>query len=175
MSYPRSTGVVTSLRPQKLRLLLANESTAVRGNFRQQVERLAFAEVVAEATRSEEALELFFRLRPSVAVVSVCLPGHGGFDVLRCIKRAAPDCAVFLTTRWPNPCVEQAASLLGASGVCYMTDGPTQLVGMLQRIFDRRLRSRPLRVDERPTTEITGQQAPCARPVGRGLPELWRG
>jgi len=127
----------TPLQNRKLRILLADNSPAVLHRLRQDLEQLQFVEIVAESQRSHETLELFFRTRPEVVVVSICLPEESGFEVLRHVKRAAADCAVILTSRWLDSFVHQTARLLGAAGVCSTTDGCTQLGAMLQSLIEQ--------------------------------------
>lgn len=118
-----------------LRLLLADESPTTRHKLREELKPLGFIEIVGEACRSQEVLDLFFRLLPTVVVLPVCLPGQGGFDVLRCIKRADPGCAVILTTRWPEPFVEETGRLLGAAAVCSTIGGFSQIRNVTQGLL----------------------------------------
>jgi len=119
-----------------LRVLLADDSAAARQNLRETLHTLPFIEIVGEAGKGDEALDLFLRIRPDVVVAAVCLPEHGGFHLLRCIKRAVADSVVILTNRGSNPFVEEAASLLGAAGVCPSGDGFVQLRAILQSLWN---------------------------------------
>lgn len=121
------------IRP-KLRVLLVDHSLTVRQNLRKDLEAAGGLEIVSEADRDDQALELFFALRPEVVIVSASLPVNGGFEVLRCIKRAAPRCAVILMSRCPTPFISETARLLGASGVCSTLDGTAQLRSILQKL-----------------------------------------
>ncbi len=128
-------------RPEsdRLRVLLAHESPVVRDRCRDELKHLPFVELVGEANSSEQALALFFQAHPAVVVVSILLPEQGGFDVLRCIKGAVAETTVVLTSSSPNPYVRGVATLLGAAGVCAVSDGDgaRELSGLLQRLFDR--------------------------------------
>ena len=132
---PQGTDLPTAPTNGKLRLLLADQSTVVRHELRKDLGRLEGIEIVAEADRDDRALDLFFRSRPEVVVVSTSLPVQGGFEVLRCIKRAAPRCAVILTSRCPNQFIAETARLLGAFGVCPAVDGAAQLRNLLQNLL----------------------------------------
>ena len=134
MPTPHETHLASASKTGKLRLLLVDESPTVRQELRNNLEQLEGIEIVAETDRDDRALDLFFRLRPEVVVVSTCLPVHGGFEVLRCIKRAVPRCAVVLTGRSPNHFIAEAARLLGASGVCPAVNGFAELSAILQSL-----------------------------------------
>ena len=135
---------------RKVTVLLAEESPPVRGSLREHLEALTGVEIVGEAGTTHEALELFFRLRPKVMVVSICLPGHGGFYLLRCIKRAVPDCDVILSSRWPHPFVQETGRLLGASAVCSMGNGFEEVLGAFESLLTQSIRLRPYASDESP-------------------------
>ena len=134
MPKPPETDLPAAPKTGKLRLLLADQSPAVRQELRNSLKLLEGLEIVAETDRDDRALDLFFRLRPEVVVVSTTLPVQGGFEVLRCIKHAVPRCAVVLTGRSPNHFISEAARLLGASGVCPAVDGSAELTTILQSL-----------------------------------------
>ena len=131
----------TKLRPLelgRLRVLLADQAADVRQEFRGELAHLEFVEIVGEAATDQEALNQVLVRRPHVLIVSTCLPRQGGFEVLRCINRVAPACAVILTSRYANHYVQQAADLLGAAGVCSLADGIPQLVELLKSLVKQR-------------------------------------
>jgi DNA-binding NarL/FixJ family response regulator len=121
----------------QLRVLVADQSVELRTGLRAELEQLQFVKVIGEAHASSQALDFFFRFRPDVVVVSVCLSNEGGFEVLRQIRQTAPTCAVILTTRWSNPFVEETASLLGAKGVCPTADGFSCVRRALERLANQ--------------------------------------
>jgi DNA-binding NarL/FixJ family response regulator len=117
---------------RNLRVLLADASPAPLSRLREALQPLPFIEIVGEARHGRETLDLLFRLRPGAIVLSASLPDQGGFELLRCIKRLVPDCAVILTCRWPTAFVKEAGGLLGAAAVC-STDGQLDELGGLLR------------------------------------------
>jgi DNA-binding NarL/FixJ family response regulator len=117
---------------RKVSMLIAAESSIRSSSLREQLEAHGSVEIVGEAGTTREALEMFFRFQPKVVVVSICLPGDGGFYVLRCIKRAVPECEVILSSRWPNPFVQETGRLLGATAVCSMGNGFEEVLNALR-------------------------------------------
>jgi DNA-binding NarL/FixJ family response regulator len=115
----------------RITLLLAEESPALRQSLRERLEAHGAVEVIGEAGTTRQALDLFFLLQPRMVLVSICLPGEGGFHVLRCIKRAVPDCEVILSSRWPHPFVQETGRLLGATAVCAMGNGFEEIIEAL--------------------------------------------
>ena len=120
-----------------LRVLLVDGSAASGKRFREAIEQLSFVETVGVANNSEEALTLFFRLEPAVVVVSMILAPQDGIEVLRCIKRAAPNCSVVLTSQGSQEFLERAGTLLGATAVCPAEAGCPRLGPLLQKLWSR--------------------------------------
>lgn len=135
--------VPTTPEAGDLRVLLAEDSETTRLFLRAELERLGCVRVIAEAADSEEALDLFFRLRPDVVLVSVRLPPHGGFQVLQRIRQVSSDGAVILTTWSPNPFVEKTGRLFGAAAVCSVNEDVKQLCELLLRLHVSRLERNP--------------------------------
>lgn len=121
------------IEKRKVRVLLAEESPTVLQVIREELQKAIWVEVVAETDNSHEAVALFFQLKPDAAIISTCLKGHGGFEVLRCIRSVFGDCATILTSRQPDPFVAETGRVLGAAAVCCMAHRPTQLVSILWR------------------------------------------
>jgi DNA-binding NarL/FixJ family response regulator len=120
-----------------LRVLLADESPLALRALRAELQRLDSVKIIGEASQSRETMDLFFRFHPEVVVMSVCLPDLGGFEVLRILKQVAPNCAVILTSRWPNSFVKEAGRILGATAVCQAPDGLEPLSEILQRLMHK--------------------------------------
>jgi DNA-binding LytR/AlgR family response regulator len=76
--------------------LIADDEPLLRQQLRTHLARLwPELEIVAEARNGREAIELFERLRPSVAFLDVHMPGRDGLDAARAIARRAQ--IVFVT------------------------------------------------------------------------------
>ena len=136
------TGGPGSSTLDAVRVLIAHDSPNARQELRVGLEPLRAVKIVAEASNSEEAVDLFLRHRPEVVLVSVCMPGKGGFEVLQAIKRAAPGCVVILTTHWPEPFVEETGRLLGATAVCALMGGRARICGIVGALAGPESRAR---------------------------------
>jgi DNA-binding NarL/FixJ family response regulator len=121
----------------QIRVLLADESPVVRQHLRAELKKASWVELVGEVDNSQEAIALFFELKPDAVVLSTCLKGEGGFEVLRCIKRAFADCVAILTSRHPDHFINEAGRLLGAAAVCCVSEHPIRLLTHLRRSTHR--------------------------------------
>jgi DNA-binding NarL/FixJ family response regulator len=117
------------------RVLLADCSPVECKGLRRELLQLPFVKIVGEAHTSDATLAICFRSQPHVVVLSALLPDLGGFEVLRCIKRASAESLVILRTQSSNEFIEQAATLLGASGVCLAGDGFAPVSELIQELW----------------------------------------
>jgi DNA-binding NarL/FixJ family response regulator len=101
----------------KLTVLIVDETQPSSSELEQELNRCEEFRVVGVANRVIAAMDLYFKHRPDVVLVSICLPDGSGFDVLDCVQRSDPACAVILMTRYPNPFVTHSGRLLGARGI----------------------------------------------------------
>jgi two-component system, NarL family, invasion response regulator UvrY len=90
--------------------------------------------LAAEADNGADAIELFFRYRPDIVLLDVVLPDRSGFEVMQCLKQAAPGCAVILLSDAPDPCVDEVSQLLGATEVCHKASELNRIRDVLRRL-----------------------------------------
>ena len=72
--------------------------------------------VVGEAESGAAGLALFFRCRPDVVLLDICLPDANGFTILDQIRTAAPRCAVVMLGKSFEGVIEAACLIFGATG-----------------------------------------------------------
>ena len=125
---------MTSGPRYRLSVLVVDNSLPMRAHLRAMLLHEPGLCLAAETDNGAEAVELFFRYRPDVVLLDVCLPDRNGFDVLQCFKQAAPGCAVILLSDAPDPCVEEVSHLLGATEVCHKASELNRIREVLRRI-----------------------------------------
>src|SRR5215813_9247682 len=102
----------------RLSVLVADDSPPMRAHLREILNQEPEFCLAAEADTAAAALDSFFRFRPDVVLVEVCLPDRNGFEVVQCIKQVSPECAIILLTTAPDPFVDQVGQMLGVTAVC---------------------------------------------------------
>ena len=99
-----------------IRIVLADAEVAVREGFRCLLDREKDFEVVGEVADGIKAITLVGRLRPSVLLVEVALPGLNGLDVLRRIRERSPATAILVVSRYADAQRVATALRYGAAG-----------------------------------------------------------
>ncbi|HVE75503.1 MAG TPA: response regulator transcription factor [Actinomycetota bacterium] len=116
------------------RVVVVEDHLLVRQSLiRTLTEELGF-EVVGEAGRGDEAIEVITREKPDIALLDIAIPGGDGLSVASQISKALPEIRlVFLTMHDDDSSVRRAVSL-GAAGFLPKTASTEEVVQALQAI-----------------------------------------
>ena len=104
-----------------IRVLLVDDHELVRTGFRRILEGDPDIQVVAEAESGEDAVQKVQSLNPDLVLMDINMPGIGGIEATRKIKRLHPQVQVIaVTVHSDAPFPEQ---LHGAGALGYLTKG----------------------------------------------------
>ena len=101
-----------------MRVLIADDHAVVRRGLKQILSEERDISVVGEAKNGHEALEMSRRLEWDVAVVDYAMPGRGGVELLKEIKRHHPKRPVLVLSMYPEEW--HAVQVLRAGGSGYL-------------------------------------------------------
>ncbi len=99
-----------------IRILLADDHGILRAGLRALLSVQLDLEIVGEAATSDEALRLAEMLRPDVLLLDLSMPGAGGIEVTRQLRRVAPGVCVLVLTLHDDEALLREALAAGASG-----------------------------------------------------------
>jgi DNA-binding NarL/FixJ family response regulator len=116
----------------KFSVLIVDDSLPMRARLRSVLEEEPGLCLAGEAETGAGAVDLFFRCRPDIVLLDVCLPDRSGFEVMQCIKQAAPGCVVILLSDASDPCVDEVSQMLGATEACYKGGDLTRIRELLR-------------------------------------------
>ena len=104
-----------------IRVLLVDDHELVRTGFRHILASSDEIEVVGEAESGEEALEKVKQIKPDLVLMDISMPGIGGIEATRKIKRYHPDTQIIALTIHDD--APFPAKLHDAGALGYMTKG----------------------------------------------------
>ncbi|MDP9296493.1 MAG: response regulator transcription factor [Actinomycetota bacterium] len=81
-----------------MRILIVDDHPVTRDGLRSALAQSDEIVVLGEASTGEEAVEAVSKLKPDVVFMDVRMPGMGGIEATRVIRRNAPDTRVILFT-----------------------------------------------------------------------------
>ncbi|HLX59052.1 MAG TPA: response regulator transcription factor [Ktedonobacteraceae bacterium] len=99
-----------------IRILLVDDHALVREGTRRLLETESDVEVVAEASSGEEAIEVAHKLQPDIAIMDIAMPGMGGIEATRAIKKDCPETAVLVLSAYDDEPYLLALLDVGAAG-----------------------------------------------------------
>ncbi|RQV96035.1 response regulator [bacterium] len=99
---------------QSMKILIADDSTAVRQRLTEMLSEIEGVEIAGEAGDGEEAMELFQKHRPDAIILDIRMPKSSGMDVLKYIKGKHHETQVLILTNYPfpqyrNKCLKEGA------------------------------------------------------------------
>ena len=100
----------------EITVLIADDHPIVRRGLRQVIESDPQLKVVEESGDGQSALDRIEQLRPDVAVLDLDMPGKGGFDVVREMRRSRCATEVLIVTMHDEEDVFEEAMELGVMG-----------------------------------------------------------
>jgi two-component system, NarL family, invasion response regulator UvrY len=99
-----------------IRVLLVDDHAVVRAGYRTLLDGAPEIEVVAEASRGEEACQRFAELHPDVVVMDLSLPGIGGLEAIRRIIAREHEAAILVFSMHDDTAFVEKALAAGARG-----------------------------------------------------------
>lgn len=118
-----------------IRVLICDDHMMVRQGVRMVLQSEPDIELVGEAGRGDEAVQLASALRPDVVIMDISLPDISGIEATRQIKERVPACRVIgLTMHEEEPYVLELLRA-GADGYIVKRSAAADLVGAIRAVM----------------------------------------
>ena len=118
-----------------IRVTLVDDHPIVRRGLKETLSAEADIVVVGEAARSEEVLAALTANPCDVVLLDISLPGRGGIDVLKDIRRDFPDVRVLVVSTHDESQYAVRAMRAGAAGYLTKTSPPEELVRAVRQVI----------------------------------------
>src|SRR5437660_6030863 len=117
-----------------MRILIADDHAVVRHGLKQiladEFKRAEFG----EARNGQEVLNRVWKERWDVIVLDITMPGRGGLEVLKEIKKSRPKVPVLVLSMHPEDQFAVRVLKAGASGYMTKETAPEELVGAIKKV-----------------------------------------
>lgn len=114
--------------------MLADAEHAVREGLRCLLERESDFQVVGEVADGLKTITMVERLRPTVLMVEVALPGLNGLDVIRRVRETSPATGILVVSRYADAQRVGTAFSHGAAGFVVKHATGAELCGAIRRV-----------------------------------------
>jgi DNA-binding NarL/FixJ family response regulator len=154
-----------------IRVLVADDHPLVRKGVAAVLASQADIEVVGEAADGRQAVELFGRLRPDVAIIDLGLPVLAGVAAMREIRSAFPGSRLIALTVYEGDEDIRGALDAGAHAYLLKSVPPAQLVATVRAVHAGLRRIPPevaQRLSEGPAAGLTEREVEVLRLMAKG-------
>jgi DNA-binding NarL/FixJ family response regulator len=100
----------------QFKVFLVEDSPLLRTRLEAMLDSIAGATLVGHAETAKEAIERILVAQPDAVVLDLSLKDSNGFDVLRAVRKTAPQIAFYVLTNHPIDAFRAVAQRLGAKG-----------------------------------------------------------
>jgi two-component system invasion response regulator UvrY len=118
-----------------LKILIADDHPIVRRGLPQILSRETDIEMVGEAQNSTEVLDLTRTEDWDAVVLDIAMPGRGGLDTLKELKRLYPALPVLMLSIYPEDQYAVRAFRAGAAGYMNKETAPDELIKAIRKII----------------------------------------
>jgi two-component system response regulator DesR len=118
-----------------VRVLLAEDQAMVRGAIAALLALEEDIEIVAEASRGNEAVALALESEPDVALLDVEMPGGDGLDAAAALREKVPACRVIILTTFGRAGYLKRAMENGAAGFLLKDAPSSELAKAIHRVM----------------------------------------
>jgi DNA-binding NarL/FixJ family response regulator len=119
------------------RVLIADDSSVVRGIIRTFLQQRTNVDICGEAANGLEAIEKAKSLKPDLILLDLAMPELNGAEAASILKNTMPDVPIILFTMYSEDIGHTLASAVGIDMVLCKPDGMGQLVDSVKSLLGR--------------------------------------
>lgn len=120
----------------KIRILLVDDHLVVRAGFRMLLATGDNIQVIGEAERGEQAIQLYQELSPDILVLDLSMPGIGGLETIRRIVQRDPRARILVFSVHHEQVYVNRALSAGAQGYITKNSAPGILTEAIAAIME---------------------------------------
>jgi len=132
----------------KITVILVDDHAIVRAGFRLLLATESDIDVIAEASRGEEILQIYNELKPDIVVMDLSMAGIGGLETTRRLVMREDDAKIIVFSVHHEKVYIQRALDAGARGYICKHAHPDMLIDAIKQVAKGRIYIDPSLVDD---------------------------
>lgn len=120
---------------EKIKIILVDDHAVVRAGFRMLLAASDEIQVVGEADRGEQAIQLYLELKPDMVVMDLSMPGIGGLETIRRIVQRDEAARILVFSVHHEQVYVRRAMNAGARGYITKNSAPGILAEAISTIM----------------------------------------
>ena len=125
------------------RILVVDDHAVIRKGIQSILGAWPEWQVSGEAANGEDAVQLTKELKPDIVLMDISMPGMGGLEATRAIRKACPDAKVLLLTLHDSMEWVEIALHAGARGYLLKSDTEGELMRALKVVAENGIYASP--------------------------------
>ena len=117
-----------------IRILIGDDHAIVREGLKQIVAESSDMAVAGEAANGQEVLEQVSKNDWDLVLLDIAMPGRGGLDILKQLRRERPELPVLMLSMYPEEQYAVRALKAGASGYLTKESAPEELIAAIRKV-----------------------------------------
>lgn len=119
----------------KINIILVDDHAVVRAGFKMLLAAGGTIDVIGEAARGEQAIQLYQALKPDIVVMDLSMPGIGGLETIRRIVQRDADALILVFSVHHEQVYVNRALNAGAKGYITKNSAPEILAEAITRLM----------------------------------------
>ena len=120
---------------RKIKVLLVDDHAVVRAGFKLLLTTSSNIEVIAEAERGEQAIQLYQTTKPDIIVLDLSMPGIGGLETIRRLVQRDENVSILVFSVHDERVYISRALNAGAKGYITKNSAPEILPDAIESIY----------------------------------------
>jgi DNA-binding NarL/FixJ family response regulator len=129
---------MTQVLPARIRVLVADDHPLMREGIAHALDAEGDLEIVGLAAGGADAIDLYARERPDVALIDLQMPGVDGIAAIRAIRSHYPDARLIVISTWRGDARIASALQAGARAYVMKETSSAELAGVIRAVHEGR-------------------------------------
>ena len=147
----------------KIRVLIVDDHAIVRAGLRLLISGQEDMIVIGEAGSTQDGIDAAERLSPDVALIDLSLPGEGGIEAIRQLRKTRPRVRTVALTMHDDPLFLRSVLSAGGSGYVVKRAADSELLAAIRAVREGRSFISPM------LAEAEAQEVAATVPQANGL------
>jgi two-component system, NarL family, response regulator NreC len=156
----------------KIRVLIVDDHAIVRAGLRLLISGQDDMTVVGEAGSTQDGIDAAERLSPDVALIDLSLPGEGGIEAIRQLRRSRPRVRTVALTMHDDPVYLRSVLSAGGCGYVVKRAADSELLAAIRAVSEGRSFVSPMLAEAEAQETLAAPQAPSQAEAEESLARL---
>jgi len=119
----------------KIKIIIADDHAVLRSGLKMMLNSQTDMEVVAEASKDTETVQLCQKYKPDIVLLDITMPDHGGIRIIPEIKRKSPESRILVLTMHDDDSYLKDVLKVGGNGYILKKAADIDLLAAIRSVY----------------------------------------